>query len=42
MCAWRLSLADDVVVLNTGRVALEGAAGMLEAEGAIDRHLGIF
>ncbi len=37
-----LSLADDVAVLNTGRVALHGPASVLEAEGAIDKHLGIF
>ncbi len=36
-----LSLADDVAVLNTGRVALQGAADVIRAEGAIDRHLGI-
>lgn len=37
-----LSLADDVAVLNTGRVALQGAPDVLQAEGAIDRHLGVF
>ncbi len=37
-----LALADDVAVLNTGRVALQGAADVIRAEGAIDRHLGIF
>ncbi len=37
-----LSLADDVMVLNTGRVALHGPAHIIEAEGAIDRHLGVF
>jgi branched-chain amino acid transport system ATP-binding protein len=37
-----LSLADDVVVLNTGRVALQGKADVMRAEGAIDRHLGVF
>ncbi len=38
-----LSLADDVVVLNTGRVALQGnAAEVMQTEGAIDRHLGVF
>lgn len=37
-----LSLADDVAVLNTGRVALQGAPDVLRAEGAIDRHLGVF
>jgi branched-chain amino acid transport system ATP-binding protein len=37
-----MSLADDVVVLNTGRVALQGPAEVLQTEGAIDRHLGVF
>jgi branched-chain amino acid transport system ATP-binding protein len=37
-----LSLADDVAVLNTGRVALQGTAEVMRAEGAIDRHLGVF
>lgn len=38
-----MSLADDVVVLNTGRVALQGsAAEVMQTEGAIDRHLGVF
>ncbi len=38
-----MSLADDVVVLNTGRVALHGdAATVMGTEGAIDRHLGVF
>jgi branched-chain amino acid transport system ATP-binding protein len=37
-----LSLADDVVVLNTGRVALHGPADVLNREGAIDRHLAVF
>ena len=37
-----LSLADDVAVLNTGRIALQGTADVLRAEGAIDRHLGVF
>ena len=37
-----MALADDVVVLNTGRVALHGAAEVLQTEGAIDRHLGVF
>jgi len=37
-----LSLADEVAVLNTGRVALQGAPDVLRAEGAIDRHLGVF
>jgi branched-chain amino acid transport system ATP-binding protein len=38
-----LSLADDVVVLNTGSVALQGdAAELMRTEGAIDRHLGVF
>ena len=37
-----LSLADDVTVLNTGRVALQGTADVMRAEGAIDRHLGVF
>ncbi len=37
-----LSLADDVVVLNTGRVALQGPADVLEGEGEIDRLLGVF
>ncbi len=36
-----MSVADDVVVLNTGRVALHGAAAEL-TEGVIDRHLGVF
>ena len=37
-----MALADDVVVLNTGRVALHGDAAVLQTEGAIDRHLGVF
>ena len=37
-----LSLADDVAVLNTGRVALPGAPDVRRPEGAIDRHLGVF
>ncbi len=38
-----MSLADEVVVLNTGRVALQGdAATLMQTEGAIDRHLGVF
>ena len=37
-----LSLADDVAVLNAGRVALQGTPDLLRAEGAIDRHLGVF
>ena len=37
-----LSLADEVAVLNTGRVALQGTPDLLRAEGAIDRHLGVF
>ena len=37
-----MALADDVVVLNTGRVALHGEAAVLQTEGAIDRHLGVF
>ena len=38
-----MSLADDVVLLNTGRVALQGnAAEVMQTEGAIDRHLGVF
>lgn len=38
-----MQLADDVVVLNTGRVALQGtAAQVMETDGAIDKHLGVF
>ncbi len=38
-----LSLADDVVVLNTGRVALAGpAAEVTRDEAVLDRHLGVF
>ena len=38
-----LSLADDVAVVNTGRVVLQQTAqAFAETEGAIDRHLGIF
>ena len=38
-----LSLADDVVVLNTGQVALAGpAADIMRDEAAINRHLGVF
>jgi len=38
-----MSLADDVVVLNTGRVALHGdVETVMRTEGAIDRHLGVF
>ena len=37
-----LSLADDVAVLNAGRIALQGTPDLLQAEGAIDRHLGVF
>lgn len=36
-----LSLADDVVVLNTGRVALSGPAAVMRGE-QVDRHLGVF
>ncbi len=37
-----LSLADDVVVLNTGRVALQGTAQQIRDGGELDRHLGVF
>ncbi len=38
-----LSLADDVAVVNTGRVVLqENAQVFADTEGAIDRHLGVF
>ena len=38
-----LSLADDVALLNTGRVVMQGAASELEADPTmIDRHLGVF
>jgi len=38
-----LSLADEVAVVNTGRVVLQEAAEVFaNTEGAIDRHLGVF
>ena len=36
-----LSLADDVVVLNTGRVAWQGPASAVQNH-ELDRHLGVF
>ena len=38
-----LSLADDVAILNTGRVVVQcPAAGLERADGVIDHHLGVF
>ena len=38
-----LSLADDVAILNTGRVVMQGPAAELAADQAmINRHLGVF
>ena len=38
-----LDLADDVVILNTGRVAFRGRAGEVRADQAlITQHLGVF
>jgi branched-chain amino acid transport system ATP-binding protein len=38
-----LDLADDVVILNTGRVAFRGPAGRVRADQAmITQHLGVF
>jgi branched-chain amino acid transport system ATP-binding protein len=37
-----LDLADDVVILNTGRVALCCAASRIGDESALHQHLGIF
>ena len=35
-------LADDVVVLNTGRVAFAGAAADVRDRALITQHLGVF
>ena len=38
-----LSLADDVALLNAGRIAVSGPAAEIAADPAlIDRHLGVF
>jgi branched-chain amino acid transport system ATP-binding protein len=38
-----LSLADEVAIVNTGRIVMQGAAAELAADQAmIDRHLGVF
>ena len=38
-----LSLADDVAIVNTGRIVMQGTAASLAADQAtIDRHLGVF
>ena len=38
-----LGVADDIVVLNSGRVAVEGAAEALQRDGVdLHQHLGIF
>ena len=38
-----LSLADDVALLNTGQIVMQGAAAALAADPAtINRHLGVF
>jgi ABC-type branched-subunit amino acid transport system ATPase component len=38
-----LSLADDVALLNTGRVAVQSTAAALAADPTtINRHLGVF
>jgi branched-chain amino acid transport system ATP-binding protein len=38
-----LDLADDVVIINTGRVVFRGAAGQLKLDDAIvSQHLGVF
>jgi branched-chain amino acid transport system ATP-binding protein len=38
-----LQLADDVAIINTGRVVFTGTAGEMAADHqAVDRHLGVF
>ena len=38
-----LSLADEVAIVNTGRIVMQGSAAGLAADPAlIDRHLGVF
>jgi len=38
-----LDLADEVVILNTGRVAFNGSAGEVRSDQAlITQHLGVF
>src|SRR5262249_31431686 len=38
-----LDLADDVVIINTGRVVFRGAAGEIKLDDAIvSQHLGVF
>ena len=38
-----LDLADDVVIINTGRVVFEGEAAGLQLDGAVvSQHLGVF
>jgi len=38
-----LSLADDVALLNTGRVVMQGSAAALASDPTtINRHLGVF
>ena len=38
-----LSLADEVAIVNTGRIVMQGPAAALASDQAmIDRHLGVF
>ena len=37
-----LNLADDVVIINTGRVALAGGVDALRDEALVTQHLGVF
>jgi branched-chain amino acid transport system ATP-binding protein len=38
-----LDLADDIVILNTGRVAVTSTAAAIRAEGTdLHQHLGVF
>jgi branched-chain amino acid transport system ATP-binding protein len=38
-----LSLADDVAIINTGRIVFSGSAAEIAADhSAVDRHLGVF
>ena len=38
-----LSLADDVAIINTGRIVFTGSAAEIAADhSAVDRHLGVF
>ena len=38
-----LDLADDVVIINTGRVVFEGTANQVKLDDAmVSQHLGVF